>query len=170
MMARFFEQKDHETLLRALQRVPGVELELIGDGPRQVKVEAMCQGYELQWRVRFLGHRDDVAEDLSRAHVLCLISHWEGFTRSTSEAMRAGLPCVVSDVGGGGGEAVVEGKTEFCVPRGSVHAVAEKLNFLAANPSMRAVMGQAGRARYLEAFTFDRMFEQTNALYEEILK
>jgi glycosyltransferase involved in cell wall biosynthesis len=169
MIARFFAQKDHETLLRALQRVPDVELDLIGDGPGQARVEAMCREYGLQGRVRFLGHRDSVAEDLSRAHVFCLISHWEGFPRSTLEAMRAGLPCVVSDVGGAG-EAVVEGKTGFCVPRGNVDVVAEKLRLLAANPSLRAAMGQAGRARYLEAFTFDRMFEQTHALYGEVLK
>jgi glycosyltransferase involved in cell wall biosynthesis len=169
MIARFFEQKDHKTLLRALQRVPDVELDLIGDGPGQPQVEAMCRRYGLQGRVRFLGHRDDVAVDLSLANVFCLISHWEGFPRSTLEAMRAGLPCVISDVGGAC-EAVVEGETGFCVPRGNADAVAEKLNLLAASPSIRTAMGQAGRARYLEAFTFGRMFEQTHSLYEEVLK
>jgi hypothetical protein len=34
---------------------------------------------------------------------------------------------------------------------------------------LRAAMGGAARARYLKAFTFDRMFEQTCALYEDVV-
>jgi glycosyltransferase involved in cell wall biosynthesis len=168
MVARFSVQKDHTAMFQALQRVPNVELELIGDGPEMQAARRLCHKCGLSDRVVFLGSRNDVAERLAHGHLFCLISKWEGFPRSTLEGMRAGLPTVVSNVGGAG-EAVLEGKTGFVIPRGNVDVLAHKLTTLVNNAELRRRMGAAAREHFLANFTFDRMFDRTLQVYEDAL-
>jgi len=169
MTARFDRQKDHRTLLRAAARVDGVLLDLVGDGPDLRPMQELARELGLADRVRFLGHRDDVAAVLAQAHLFALISNWEGFPRSTLEAMRAGLPVVVSDVGGSA-EAIVEGESGFLVPRGDVDAVADRLRRLAGDRVRRRRMGEAARHRYETEFTFSRMLERTLRVYHEVTR
>lgn len=168
MTARFDRQKDHETLFRALTALPEVELDLIGDGPGRSATEELATRLGLGDRVRFLGQRVDVARILAQAHVFVLSSRWEGFPRSTLEAMRSGLPVVVSGVGGAA-EAVDDGRTGFVVSPGDREQLAARLRDLVTSPDLRREMGAAGRARYEAEFTFARMFAQTYAVYEGAL-
>ena len=169
MIARFDHQKDHASLLQAMQSIPDVHLDLVGDGPNLIAMQALAHALGISERVQFLGFRHDVTDILSKAHIFTLISNWEGFPRTTLEAMRAGLPVVVSDVGGAK-EAVIEGKTGFCIPRGDVNRLTQCLSLLVEDASLRSKMGHAGRQHYLANFTFDGMFEKTAKIYEEILK
>ena len=168
MIARFDQQKDHATLLEALSRVPGLTLDLIGDGPGREAVEASVTRLRLCDRVQLLGQRPDVAERLADADLFVLSSRWEGFPRSTLEAMRAGLPVIVSRVGGAA-EAVVEGETGFVVAPGDIATLADRLQRLRDDAALRGAMGAAGRARYEERFTFERMYAETSAVYAEAL-
>jgi len=131
-------------------------------------VERLALELGLSQRIRFLGARQDVAEILAGAQVFILASHWEGFPRSILEAMRAGLPVIASNVGGVR-EAVIHGKTGLLVPRGDVPALREAIEALLINPDSRIRMGELGRKRYEAHFTFDRMVEETLAVYESVL-
>ena len=168
MTARFDQQKDHETLFRALTTLPDVELDLIGDGPGRSATEALAAQLEIANRVHFLGQHLDVAQILAQAHVFVLSSRWEGFPRSTLEAMRAGLPVVVSRVGGAP-EAVDDGRTGFVVEPGDREQLAERLRDLVHRPDLRREMGAVSRARYEADFTFATMFARTFAVYEQAL-
>ena len=119
-------------------------------------------------RVRFLGHRDDVGTVLGRAQIFALISNWEGFPRSTLEAMRAGLPSVVTDAGGAA-EAIVEGETGYVIPPRDVVATRERLRRLRDDARLRARMGAAARSRYDTHFTFDHLFARTYNVYQQIV-
>jgi glycosyltransferase involved in cell wall biosynthesis len=171
MVARLSHWKDQPTLLRALSDLKDLDwqLELVGDGPLRWQTEALVQSLDLRSRVTFLGFRRDVPERLAEAQVFLLISKWEGFPRSILEAMRAGLPVVASDVGGVR-ESVVDGKTGFVIPRGDVARLRECLCKLIVSPELRVSMGNAGRARYEEKFTFDRLVERTTKVYESVLE
>ena len=171
MVARFEAQKDHGTLLRALARLRGKawQLDLIGDGPQRADIVELAGDLGVADRVRFLGARTDVAQLLASSQVFLLISHWEGFPRSILEAMRAGLPVVASDVGGVR-ESVVEGVTGFLIPPGDVDTLQARLELLLEFPGLRTHLGGAGRARYESQFTFDHMFEQTAAVYGELVQ
>jgi glycosyltransferase involved in cell wall biosynthesis len=168
MVARFGVAKDHVALLRAMALVPSLELDLVGEGPtlESARFEAGLLG--LNHRVRFLGYRDDTAQCLRAADMFCLISNYEGFPYTTLEAMREGLPTLVSDVGGAG-EAVVEGQTGFLIPRRNVEVLAQRLALLANDAELRRRMGAAAREHFLANFTFDRMFNRTLQVYEEVL-
>lgn len=169
-VARFEEQKDHRTMLHALARLRELPwtLDLVGDGPLLPEMQQLAAALGLSERIHFLGARKDVAELLSQAQLFLLVTNWEGFPRSILEAMRAGLPVVASDVGGVR-EAVQEGLTGQLVGRGDGDALTRTLSSLLADPQLRGTLGQAGRARFLAEFTFERMLEKTLQVYEEAL-
>jgi glycosyltransferase involved in cell wall biosynthesis len=170
MVARLARWKDQPTLLHALSGLKDLDwqLECVGDGPLRGQLEELAQSLGLTSRVTFLGFRRDVPERIAEAQVFLLISKWEGFPRSILEAMRAGLPVVASDVGGVQ-ESVVDGTTGFVIPRGDVVRLRECLRKLITSSELRVSMGEAGRARYEEKFTFDRLVERTTKVYESVL-
>ena len=169
-VARFERQKDHPTLLRALAGLADLswELDLVGDGYLMGQTEALVHSLGLADRVRFLGQRTDVARLVANAQISLLITNWEGFPLSILEAMRAGLPVVASAVGGIG-ESVSDGESGYVVPRGDVDLVRERVGTLLRDPSLRARMGAAGRARYEQDFTLDHSVRKTLAVYADVL-
>jgi glycosyltransferase involved in cell wall biosynthesis len=168
-VARFAAPKDHETLLRAVAAAPNVTLDLVGDGPEEDAAKRLAASLSLADRVRFLGRRTDVAELLAQAHLFALCSRSEGFPISTLEAMRAGLPVIVSNVGGAP-EAVADGVSGIVVHDNTMESWAGHLTELAGQPDRLRSMGDASRARYLQSFTFDRMYEETMGVYGNAVK
>ncbi len=168
MVARFDAQKDHHTLIHAFADLDDACLDLVGDGPTLEAAKVVVAEMGIASRVKFYGYTEDVAEILARAHVFALASNWEGFPLSTLEAMRAGLPTVVSAVGGAS-EAVSEGITGYSVPRSDVTALRDRLSILVADSQKRVQFGNAARLRYLEYFTLDRMFDRTLALCDDVV-
>lgn len=170
MVARFEEQKDHSTLLRALGRLVAMPwtLELIGDGPLLDDARELARALGIADRVQFAGARHDVAHRLARAQLFLLISHWEGFPRSILEAMRAGLPVVASRAGGAA-ESVEHGVTGAVVRPREVGELVQALEPLLADAELRQRLGSGGRQRYEAFFTFDHMLAHTIGVYEQIL-
>jgi glycosyltransferase involved in cell wall biosynthesis len=82
---------------RIADRVPGVRLSLVGDGPDGERLRAAAPS-----GVAFPGRRDDVADWLAAADVVALPSRWEGMSYVMLEAMASGRSVVASDVGGAG--------------------------------------------------------------------
>ena len=70
---------------------------------------------------------------------------------SVIEAMMTGLPVVATDTRGPR-ERVVAGETGFLVPPMTVDPLSAVLSRLAADPALRARLGEAGRARALDRF------------------
>ncbi len=168
-IARFDAQKDYATLLQACQPIPNVQLDLVGDGAQLPAMQELAKNLGMIDRVNFLGFRSDVSDILAQAHIFTLISNWEGFPITTVEAMRAGLPVVVSDVGGAA-EAITEGQTGYSIPRGDIATLHHRLAALVADPILRNQMGAAARHRYEAEFTFEHMFEQTMVVYQKVAK
>ena len=171
MVARLSHWKDHPTLLHALSGLKDLEwrLELIGEGPLRDQIEEMVRELGLTSRVTFLGFRPNVPKLLAEAQVFLLISKWEGFPRSILEAMRAGLPVVATNVGGVK-ESVVDGISGFVIQPGETVRLRECLRKLITISAMRVSMGKAGRERYEENFTFDRLVEKITKVYEAALE
>jgi glycosyltransferase involved in cell wall biosynthesis len=170
MVARFEAPKDHELVLHALAPLRAFtwRMDFIGGGPRKEAMQALAQQLGLSEQVHFTGHTTNTAEELSRAQVFVLASKSEGFPRSILEAMRAGLPVIASDVGGVA-EAIADRKTGFVVRRNDAASMTQALATLITRPEVRQELGRAGRLRYELNFTFDRMAENTTALYERVL-
>jgi glycosyltransferase involved in cell wall biosynthesis len=169
MVARFEEQKDHELLLRSLgdNRDLDWRLTLVGDGPRKEACEEVARQCGIASRVEFAGYSDCVEAYLDRADIFALITHWEGFPRSILEAMRAGLPVIVSDVGGCS-ESVADGATGRVVRHGDREHLAGALRELLSDREQRLEMGIRSRETYAEKFTFEIMYEKYLNVYRTL--
>lgn len=171
MVGRLEPQKNQADLLRAVAELGrnDVQVDLVGDGPLLPVLKQLVTQLNLSEYVTFWGYRDDVANLLAQAHIFALISHWEAFPRSTLEAMRAGLPVLVSDVGGAA-EAVIPGVTGYVIPPGNQTELVRVLERLITNPEHRRLLGVAGRKRYEERFTLEQLLQATLQVYERILR
>lgn len=170
MVARFDVPKNHALLFKALAGLPNQnwQLDLIGDGPLRYSMETLALELGISKQVTFWGERSDVAEHLAKAQLFLLISNYEGFPLSILEAMRSRLPVIASDVGGIK-EAVIDGENGFLIFRNDLTILQERLLRLMNNHSLCNSMGNAGRKRFEQKFTLERMVNDTLAVYEEAL-
>lgn len=101
MVAGFREQKDQDTLIKAMTLLPACcKLWLVGDGERRKQCEILVHDCGVDDRVLFLGIRSDVPQLLKTADVTVMSSHFEGLSLSSIEGMTVGKPFVASDVNG----------------------------------------------------------------------
>lgn len=168
-IARFDHQKDHLELLDAIRTIENIHVHFVGDGPLLEDVKQKAKEIGMTEQITFWGRLGSVDEVLSKCQIFTLISNWEGFPRSTLEAMRAGLPTVVSDVGGAG-EAVVDGVTGYIIQKGDVNRLRKVIKDLVQDMDKRKRMGKKARERYENHYTFDIMFEKTQTVYQKVLK
>jgi glycosyltransferase involved in cell wall biosynthesis len=107
-----------------------------------------------------------VRENLQEADVFLLTSVSEGLSNSALEAMAMELP-VVSTLAGGMSEAITDGLEGFLVKTRSPEMIAEKLDLLLTDPSLRVRMGKAARQRVERQFILER---QSARFAEEYFK
>ena len=149
MVARLDAIKDQQTLLRAFARakLPGWELQLVGDGPRRSELEALITDLGLDAVVCCLGRRNDVPELLGQAELFAFsTTAAEGFGIALVEAMAAGLPVMASDVPACR-ELLADGTAGVLVPPADVDAWTQKLETLMADEGARQQLSLAARER-----------------------
>jgi glycosyltransferase involved in cell wall biosynthesis len=169
-VAALTDHKDHATLLAAAAlvcaRVPDAWFVIVGDGELREPLRARARALTLD-RCVFAGFRTDLDRLIPAFDVFCLSSHMEGLGTSLLDAM-AFARAVVATRTGGIPEAVEDGVTGRVVPPRDPAALAEALAAVLSDEPAREALGRAGRARFLERFTAERMVERTLAVYEEI--
>jgi glycosyltransferase involved in cell wall biosynthesis len=118
-------------------------------------------------RVSFMGARDDVADILRVSDVGVLCSREEGFSNAILEGMAAGLPMVVTDVGGNA-EAVDDGVNGIVVPPRSPADLGRAIAKLLNDPQLRKRMGQAGYKSVRQHFSLDACIDRYEKLYDAL--
>lgn len=163
-VARFDPAKDHPTLLRAVARIPDVELLLVGDGPLRPGIEEMAHALGIGRRVHFLGRRHDVPQLLKMSDVYVHSSHWEGFGIAAAEAMAAGLPVVATDVPGL--DEIVRGAGLLFAP-GDDEGLARRLQEVLTCKGRRDELAAASLRRAPQ-FSIERAVQAWIAVYESV--
>lgn len=126
--------------------------------------EAMLRQWcEAGW-VEWWGHCVDMPNTLRRAHIVCLPSYREGFSKVLIEAGASGLPVVTTDVPGCR-DAVRAGETALLVPPRNAAAIADALAQLLRDPAMRARLGANGRALVEQHYAVERFIAASLLLY-----
>jgi glycosyltransferase involved in cell wall biosynthesis len=117
--------------------------------------------------IYLLGFRSDVAALMAACDIFVLPAPAEPFGLVLIEAMAMGKP-VIAAAAGGPLEIVADGETGLLFEPGDAASLAAAMRRLLENPDLRQRMGQAGRRRYEEMFTAQRMAENMAAVYESM--
>jgi glycosyltransferase involved in cell wall biosynthesis len=189
-VGRITRQKGVLHLVRALRRVtPELRAVLCAGAPdtEEIGREMEAAARKLQeerpgvhW-IREMVPVPDLVGLYSGAALFVCPSIYEPFGIINIEAMAAGCPVVASKVGGIP-EAVADGETGLLVPFESLGAptfeprdperfaadLAGAINRLFADEAGRRRMGEAGRRRVEEHFSWPQIARETLALYEEL--
>jgi glycosyltransferase involved in cell wall biosynthesis len=96
--------KNHTLLLEAfrgaLSSMPGLRLWMVGDGSQRKVLESLARDLRISEQVTFWGQQLEVAPFFSAADAFIMSSKSEGLPMSLLQAFSAGLPAIVTDVGG----------------------------------------------------------------------
>lgn len=170
-VARLEPEKDVATLVRAMAEVararPDAVCVVAGQGAQRQELEREIAVAGLGERIRLIGFRDDALSLMGAADLFALPSLAEPFGLVLLEAMALGRP-VVATRAGGPVEIVADGDTGFLVRPGDAAAMAEAMLRLFENPGHARRMGEAGRERFLQLFTADRMAAETLRAYQSL--
>ena len=172
---RLTRWKGHEVLVEAAALLagrggPDCVVLIVGDG------EDAAYVHRLEGRIRTAGLADRVwltggCTDMAAAYKLASVvvsasTEPEAFGRVAVEAQAMGRPVIATDHGGAR-ETVVHGESGWLVPPHDAGALAQALGeALALDPSRRAFMGLAGRARIHAQYTVAAMQRATISVYE----
>jgi L-malate glycosyltransferase len=164
-VGRLVPLKRHDLLLQAFAGLEfPARLVIVGDGPLRETLEREAAASAAASRISFLGSRSDVPELLGMSDVFALASDTEGLSCSVLEAMAAGLPSVVTEVGGNS-ELVSDGESGFLAPPGDADVLRERLAVLLGDAPLRARLGEAARTRASTCFSMAANLQRYLQLY-----
>jgi glycosyltransferase involved in cell wall biosynthesis len=168
-VGRLAVAKNYAMLLRAFasarRRVPDLGLWILGDGPEGPALRQLANELGVAGAVTFWGEQRDVGPWLRAADAFALSSTSEGLPISALEAMAAGLPAILTDVGGMT-ELVALSGAGTIVPSADAEAMAEAFVELAARRDALEDVRQRAARCYREHFTPERMTNEYLALYQ----
>lgn len=173
-LGRMVPRKGVDTVIRAMEKVPGAEL-IVAGGPRPEDMEGdpevcrlrtLAARLDLAERVRFLGSVDraEVPTLIRSADVAVNTPWYEPFGLSTLESMACGVPVIASRVGGHK-DTVVPGETGLLVPPRAPGSLAESLRHLLADPAERAAFAESSRRRVDELYSWAEVARATEECY-----
>ncbi len=163
--------KGVQYLLKAMQKVPA-RLLIVGAGPEGAALRAQAQAPGLMDRVHFAGAVDD--DDLpayyQAADVFCLPAseRSEAFGLVQVEALSAGLPIVSTELGTGTSYVNQHNESGLVVPPRAAEALTGALVRMVRDDELRHTLAAGARKR-AKAFTAERMLQDIDAVYAEVL-
>ena len=153
--------KGHDALIEAWPSVRGIvpdaQLWIAGEGDDVDRLVAKARDLGVADVVQFLGRisNEELGSRYRRAAVYAMPSRQEGFGLAFAEAMWWGLPCI-GTTADAAGQVIAPGETGELVPYGDVPALSRALVSLLSDPDRAARMGEAGRRRARERWTYGR--------------
>jgi glycosyltransferase involved in cell wall biosynthesis len=141
---------------------------LVGDGPDREAAEHQAKSLGIAKNVLSVGYQRDVSPYYALFDALVLPSANEGTPVVAIEALAAGRPVVATRVGGVP-DVVTDGTDGCLVDVGDVGGIAEALAKLARDPELRKRMGERGRELVVPRYRVERLVDDVDALYRELL-
>jgi glycosyltransferase involved in cell wall biosynthesis len=137
---------------------PDAHLVVIGKQKTKSKIPAVLDRLGLQDAVTFVSGvpQERIVELYAEAQVAVVPSLYEGFSLPAIEAMACGVPLVATT---GGALPEVVGDAALTVPTNDPSALAIAIDQMLGDPELRARLGEAGRNRVLDRFTWKRSAE-----------
>ncbi len=173
---RLIEYKATDLLIQAFARLPEQDIQLVvtGDGPKMGELAAMVERLGLRTRVRLLGRvsREDNLKLMSQSLFCVFPALREAFGHVNLEAMAAWKPVIATDWGGPK-DLIADGVTGLKVlgrsPAEQTAALADAMQRLIADDSLRKKMGAAAADRVRGEFTWPKLAMQYDKVYRALM-
>lgn len=164
----FFLQVVENLLAKGIQQA---HFFIVGDGELRSEIESKSAAINQLYgeKIVLTSWIKDIASFNAGMDVICLTSDNEGTPVSLIEAQACNVPIVSTEVGGVL-DIVSQGETGFVVPKGDLHAFAEKLGLLIENEEIRKKMSQNGWNFVKDKFHYTRLAADMANYYRELLK
>jgi len=166
-----FFRKGLPRLLKALpavlKRVPDARLMVIGKDYGYAKALARLLARGLPVEFRYGMPRDEVYRTYARSKVMVLPSEIEATPIVVAEATMAGVPPILSSVGGHP-ELVRDGETGFLFPLENTQLLADRIVTCLTDRKRSEEMVQKGR-KFLAGLTIDGMMVRIEEIYNDLL-
>lgn len=170
-VARLVEQKAPQEFVgvwaAVARRRPDVHGLLIGMGPLQANVDRAVADTGLDGGFHQIPHLGDAWATFDQVSVFVLASRFEGGPYTPLEAMRAGVPVVLSDVVGNR-DVVEHQRSGVLCAFGDVEGMAQAIVELLDQPARRAAMVEAARGRLAARFDVRVMGQALGDLYRSL--
>jgi glycosyltransferase involved in cell wall biosynthesis len=164
-MGRFVKRKGFDTLIRAVDKLEGAYLWLLGDGPEKENLQALVTELGIADRVRFTGWRSDAYAYLAAADAFTVTSLHEPLGNVCFEGWGAGKP-TVSTRAEGPSWVMTDEKDALMVDCGNAEQLSAALARLRTDGDLRNRLVEGGRSTLDERFseeviarTYMRLFE-----------
>lgn len=171
------DAKGQATLLSVardlLSLEPNLRFVFVGsqrDSQQPGHLQAIAESSGIADRTVYTGETERVPEALAAFDILAHLPTDESFGLAITEAMAAGLPAVVTDIGGCR-DVVEDGVTGLLTPVSDAAALISALSQLlepSFGPTRRRLMGDAGRNRVQRYFSLDVQVEILERLYHQL--
>ena len=171
-IARFYPEKAQDFLLYCFKEIvsifPNTRLWILGVGPLESELKSLCTQLNLDSKVKFLGFVENLAEILPLIDIQVHPSHMEGVPLSICSGMAAGLPIVVSDVGGIR-EIITHRKSGILVPEDDKRAFIAEVCDLIEKSEKRNSLGANARQFIENKYSLKHAVEEVERTYIDLL-
>ena len=175
IVGRLSPEKGHVQLLEIFKILlesyhHKAQLLIVGDGNQKEWIEKKILELELKEYVKLIPSQKDPRPLFALMDIYVTYhSGPEGFGLSTLEAMAMGKPVIISYVQGGMGDFIEDGQEGFLMKGASQNTMAQKINELLNSKSLQLTMGTKAAQKIKAHFSYQRMAEQTQKIYEQCL-
>jgi glycosyltransferase involved in cell wall biosynthesis len=168
-VGRLAPVKNHALIFRALRQalevIPSLHLWIVGDGDQRSSLERLARELQIWENVTFWGQQQDVAPFFSAADAFIMTSTSEGLPIALLQAFSAGLPVVVTAVGGMG-EVVEMAQAGYTVELADASEMVAAILRLFDGESARKEFSRRAQNAFGSHFTLEKMVEDYMNLYQ----
>ncbi|MCD7792525.1 MAG: glycosyltransferase family 4 protein [Oscillospiraceae bacterium] len=171
IFARFEPEKGLDMLIKALARLKKMTdkpfcCAVAGDGSLFEEIRAQAAAAGLERELRLLGYRQDTEAILTASDMyVCSSLCNEALSFAILEAMNAGLPLVVTAVGGNRDLAEAGGVCGLVTPPDDDEAFADALARMMADSGLRAKCAETAKAKISERFDLAKLAKDVYDTY-----
>jgi len=179
--ARLVPKKNHIRIINAISSLIKKEYQvkcvIAGEGPEREKLEKLIESLGLSNEVILAGNLDrrNVLNLFRSADVVALPStlisedgHHESFGIVAIEAAACGKPVIVGSLGGQP-ETVIHRETGFVIDGDDFHTIEEAIERLMEDKVLAKKMGDAGRKRAVEEFSWEGIAAKTEKMLDKVI-
>lgn len=166
--------KGHQYLIKAVSNLirknMRIKLLIVGTGPHENSIRTLIKEEGIEGHVFMAGYRKDVPTFIKTMDCLVLPSTKnEATSQVLPQAMAMRVPVIAADTGGLS-EVVIHHETGLLVLPHNVEALSKAISWIHEHPHEAKCMAERGYEHCMRNFTFDKMINNTEWVYLELLR